>query len=128
MSRRRTGRRRGCGPSWWAASAFPREKSPALPPRATSRAGGPGSSVVLTGLLLGLLQQLLELFVCLGDDIRRLGPLDGLLDGHADDVAVLRDVYDLGQAGPSDFQALQVRGVPVGRQLGLGLHLGIVPG
>jgi hypothetical protein len=48
-------------------------------------------------LLLRLVQHLLELFVGLGHEIRRLPTLDGFLDRDADDVPVLGHVHDLGE-------------------------------
>src|SRR2546428_13062356 len=82
----------------------------------------------LVRLRLGLVQELLELLVRLGD--HRVGPgaLDRLLDGDADDVPVLRDVHDLRKSRPADLDALLVGRVPLERHLRPGFDLGEAPG
>src|SRR5262245_35515662 len=95
------------------------------PQRATAPLAGPGA--IAARLALGAVEQVLAVLLGLGQHLRGRRALDRLLDGHADDVAVLGDPYDLRQPLSPDPERRLVGLVPVGGHLRLGLDLRAVP-
>src|SRR5882724_5051182 len=79
------------------------------PPRPPERSAPPGGAVAClvsrTGpSALSSIEQVLEVLLRLREHLGRRRALDALLDGDADDVAILGDADDLRQALPADLQ------------------------
>src|SRR5438093_3192995 len=72
-------------------------------------------------LALGPVQQILKFFLRLSEHLSGRCTLDPLLDGDADDVAVLGDADDLGKSLPADLERGLIGRIPVGGHLRLGL-------
>src|SRR5436309_14681385 len=72
-------------------------------------------------------QEILKLLLRLREHLRGRRSFDTLLDGHADDVAILGHADDLRQSLAADLQRGLIRLVPVRRHLRLRLHVGAVP-
>src|SRR5882724_9755371 len=96
---------------------------------ATSSTAGAGNShrAWWCALALSPIEQVLKVLLGLREHLRGRRALDPLLDGDADDVSVLGDADDLRQPLPADLERGLIGLIPVGRHLGLGLHVRAVP-
>src|SRR5262244_1282568 len=64
-------------------------------------------------LALRPVQHFLEVLLRLRQELGGRPALDGLLDGHADDVPILGDADDLGQSLPADLERGLIGLVPI---------------
>src|SRR5437660_8604406 len=97
---------------------------------ATSSTAGAGNShrAWWCALALSSIEEVLKVLLRLREHLGGGRPLDPLLDGDADDVAVLGDADDLRQPLAADLERGLIGLIPVGGHLRLGLDVGTVPG